>query len=316
MSQMSFIGNYTISVVCALMVACAPAGHQPSGGDGKIKVTTTTTMITDLVKQIGGDLVEVEGLMGPGVDPHLFTPKDKDIDLLKEADVIFYHGLFLEGRMQDMFVDFASDKKHVYRVTKGIPKKLLLMPDDFDGHPDPHVWFDVELWAKCVDEVVKGLSEVDPVNKGAYEESGKQYSAKLATLREWSVQRIDELPKEKRILFTSHDAFNYFANSHEFRVEALLGISTNDEAGSSDVTAMVDKLNASSVKVLFTESSVSSKGLEQIKKDAGATIGGELFSDAMGEPGKMEGPEGDQYDVGTYEGMIRHNINTIVDALK
>ena len=124
------------------------------------------------------------------------------------------------------------------------------------------------------------------------------------------------MPKEKRILFTSHDAFNYFANSHEFRVEALLGISTNDEAGSSDVTAMVDKLNASSVKVLFTESSVSSKGLEQIKKDAGATIGGELFSDAMGEPGKMEGPEGGRYDVGTYEGMIRHNINTIVDALK
>lgn len=308
-------GKHFTGLVCMILLACVPANQKPTM-DGKVKVATTTTMITDLVKQIGGDLVKVDGLMGSGVDPHLFTPKDNHIDQLKGADVIFYHGLFLEGRMQDMFKDFANDKKHVYRVTKGIPRESLLTPGDFKGHPDPHVWFDVDLWAKCVDEVVEGLAAVDPSNKAAYQENGKKYAVKLAELREWSIQRIDELPEEKRVLFTSHDAFNYFASSHGFRVEALLGISTDDEVGSSDVTAMVDKIKASPVKILFTESSVSSKGLEQIKKDADATIGGELFSDAMGEPGKMEGPEGARYDVGTYEGMIRHNINTIVDALK
>ena len=308
-----------IAVIMAMWIGCSRSDENPfKDGDGseKVKVTTTTTMITDLVRQIGGDLVVVQGLMGPGVDPHLFQAKDSHIDMLRGADVIFYHGLHLEGRMQDMFVDFASTKKHVYRVTKSIPEDKLLVPADFGGHPDPHVWFDIELWASCIDEVVKGLSTVDPDNKVAYEKKGEIYRAQLTELDAWAQSRVDELPKGNRILFTSHDAFNYFANGYGFKVEALLGVSTDDEAGSGDVTDMVDLIRASPVKVLFTESSVSSKGLEQIKEDAEAKIGGEIFSDAMGEPGKMEGPKGAQYDVGTYEGMIKHNVNTIVDAIK
>lgn len=307
-----------IAGIMAMWIGCSRSDEKPLGGadSEKLKVTTTTTMITDLVRQIGGDLVLVQGMMGPGVDPHLFQAKDSHIDLLRGADVIFYHGLHLEGRMQDMFIDFASTKKHVYRITKSIPEDKLLASIDSGGHPDPHVWFDVELWASCIDEVVKGLGTVDPGNKTTYEKRGETYRAKLTKLDAWSQSRVDELPKEKRILFTSHDAFNYFANGYGFKVEALLGVSTDDEAGSSDVTDMVDLIRASPVKVLFTESSVSSKGLEQIKEDAEAKIGGEIFSDAMGEPGKMEGPKGAQYDVGTYEGMIKHNVNTIVDAIK
>lgn len=314
----SQIVSIFIAGIMAMWIGCSRSDEKSLGGadSEKVKVTTTTTMITDLVRQIGGDLVLVRGLMGPGVDPHLFQAKDSHIDMLREADVIFYHGLHLEGRMQDMFVDFASIKKHVYRVTKSIPEGKLLVTTDFGGHPDPHVWFDVELWASCIDEVVKGLGTVDPGNKPIYEKRGETYRAKLTKLDAWAESRVGELPKEKRILFTSHDAFNYFANGYGFKVEALLGVSTDDEAGSSDVTHMVDLIRASPVKVLFTESSVSSKGLEQIKEDAEAKIGGEIFSDAMGELGKMEGPKGAQYDVGTYEGMIKHNVNTIVDAIK
>ena len=188
--------------------------------------------------------------------------------------------------------------------------------DDFKGHPDPHIWFEVPLWSLCVEEVVKGLSAVDPANAATYRKNGERVRSDMAALHEWALKRVGELPSEKRILFTSHDAFNYFARGYKFRVEALLGISTEDKAGNADVTKMVDMIKASPVKVLFTESSVSSKGLQQIKRDAGARIGGELFSDAMGQPGNLEGPAGAQYDVGTYEGMIRHNINTIVDAIK
>jgi manganese/zinc/iron transport system substrate-binding protein len=296
-------------------MGCSSAEKQSKESCG-IKVTTTTTMITDLARQVGGDLVEVQGLMGPGVDPHLHQPSDEDIDKLKGADVIFYHGLHLEGQMSKMFEKFEGSKKHVYRVTKPIPADRLLSPKEFKGLADPHIWFEVPLWALCVEEVVKGLSAADPANAATYQQNGERVRSDMNELHEWALQRVGELPVEKRILFTSHDAFNYFARGYGFKVEALLGISTDDKAGNADVTKMVDLIKASSVKVLFTESSVSSKGLEQIKRDAGARIGGVLFSDAMGQPGKLEGPRGAQYDVGTYEGMIRHNINTIVDAIK
>ena len=280
--------------------------------DGKIQVVTTTTMVTDLVRQVGGDKVQVQGLMGAGVDPHLYKALASDITKLQGADVLFYSGLLLEGKMQDVFARMARTKKYVYPITEAIPQDRLLEPPEMSGHYDPHVWFEVPLWAMCVDMVVKGLSEFAPEHKDYFEKQGKATQAKMQALHEWAVKRAGELPTEKRILITSHDAFNYFGRAYGFQVVALQGISTVEEANVASMVKMVEFIKKNNVKSVFVESSVPQQAIRRISQDAGVTIGGELFSDAMGTPGEME----DGYDLGTYEGMIKHNLNRIVEALK
>jgi manganese/zinc/iron transport system substrate-binding protein len=269
-------------------------------------------MVTDLVRQVGGDKVDVQGLMGAGVDPHLYKALASDITKLQSADVIFYNGLLLEGKMQDVFAKMARTKKHVYPITEAIPQDQLLEPPEFSGHYDPHVWFDVPLWARCVDMVVKGLSESAPQHKDFFEQQGKAAQAQMQALHEWAVKRANELPKEKRILCTSHDAFNYFGRTYGFQVVGLQGISTVEEANMASMVKMVEFIKKNNVKAVFVESSVPQQAIRRISQDAGVTIGGELFSDAMGTPGDIE----NGYDLGTYEGMIKHNLNKIVDALK
>ena len=294
-------------VTCLLGVACpSPVAA------AAIRVTTTTTMVADLVKQVGGDRVEVAGLMGPGVDPHLYKAAASDITKLQKADVIFYNGLLLEGKLQDVLARLARSKKFVYPVTEAIPEKLLLEPESFGGHYDPHVWFDPTLWSQCVDTVVKGLSEFQPTSKGFFEERGKQAQERMRLLHRWALERVAELPKEKRVLITSHDAFNYFGRAYGFQVVGLQGISTVEEASLASMTKLVDFVKEHRVKAIFVESSVSPAAIKRISQDAGVKIGGELFSDAMGTPGQIE----NGYDLGTYEGMLRHNMITVVEALK
>ena len=283
-----------------------------SAAERKIRVTTTTSMVTDLVQQVGGDRVEVAGLMGAGVDPHLYKATAGDVSKLQQAEVIFYNGLVLEGKMTDIFTKLARSKKFVYPVTEGVPEKKLLEPPEFEGHFDPHVWFDVELWALCAQTVVKGLAEFSPKDKAHFEQRGKEVATKLRALHEWSVKKAAELPKEKRILVTSHDAYNYFGRAYGFQVVGLQGVSTVTEAGLADMAKLVDFIKKKQLKAIFVESSVSPATLQRIAKDAGVKVGGELFSDAMGTPGQME----HGYDLGTYEGMIKHNLTTIVGALK
>jgi len=278
----------------------------------KINVTTTVTMVTDLVKQVGGDRVEVRGLMGPGVDPHLYKASASDVVKLQQAEAIFYCGLLLEGKMQDILAKMARTKKFVYPVTESIPVKRLLEPPEFAGHYDPHVWFDVTLWSMCVDTVVKGLSEFDPSSKAHFEQRGKEYKARLEQLHDWALKTSKELPKDKRILITSHDAFNYFGKAYGFQVVALQGISTVTETSPADMVKLVEFIKKHKVKAIFVESSVPHKTIERVAADAGVKVGGELFSDATGTPGQIE----DGHDLGTYEGMIKHNLNTIVKALK
>ena len=280
--------------------------------DRKIKVTATVTMVSDLAKQVGGERVEVQGLMGPGVDPHLYKASASDVLKLQQADVIFYSGLLLEGKMQDIFAKMARSKRFVYPVTEAIPVEKLLEPPEFAGHYDPHVWFEIPLWEMCVDTVVKGLSEFDPGGKAEFEKRGAAYKAKLAELHQWALKRATELPKEKRILITSHDAFNYLGRAYGFQVVALQGISTVTETSSADMVKLVEFIKERQVKAIFVESSVPHKTIERVAKDAGVKVGGELFSDAAGTPGQME----HDYDLGTYEGMIKHNLNAVVEALK
>jgi manganese/zinc/iron transport system substrate-binding protein len=288
----------------------AAASDLPAGAT--IKVTTTTTMVTDLVKNVGGNRVEVQGLMGPGVDPHLYKGSASDITKLQRADVIFYSGLLLEGKLQDLFARMARTKKHVYPVTEAMLEKELLEPAEMGGHYDPHVWFDVLLWSKCVETVVNGLSDFNPADKEYFQKRGEETRARMRELHGWAKKRAAELPAEKRILVTSHDAFNYFGRAYGFQVVALQGISTVEEASLASMTQLVDFVKRHKVKAIFVESSVSPNAIRRISEDAGVKIGGELFSDAMGTPGQMEAGA----DLGTYEGMIKHNLNTVVNALK
>jgi manganese/zinc/iron transport system substrate-binding protein len=282
------------------------------GSSRKLRVTTTTTMVSDLVKQVGGDRVEVQGLMGAGVDPHLYKASANDVTKLQSAEVIFYSGLMLEGKMEEIFSGMAKGGKRVYAVTEGIAKEKLLHPTTFGGHPDPHVWFEVPLWAECVDTVVKGLSDARPADKEYFAERGAAAKKAMAELHQWALKRAEELPKEKRVLITSHDAFSYFGRAYGFQVVGLQGISTVVEAGGADMAKLVDFIKKNNVRAIFIESSVSPNTIKRISEDAGVKIGGELFSDAMGTPGQIE----NGYDLGTYEGMIKHNLDTVVNALK
>ena len=188
----------------------------------------------------------------------------------------------------------------------------LLEPPEFAGHYDPHVWFDVTLWKLCVDTVVKGFSEADPDGKAIYEQRANETRKRMDELHAWALAKAGELPKEKRILVTSHDAYNYFGRAYGFQVVGLQGISTVTEAGLADMAKLADFIREKGIKAIFVESSVPHHTIERISKDTGVKIGGELFSDAMGTPGEMESG----YDLGTYEGMIKHNLSIMVEALK
>ena len=282
----------------------------------KMNVVTTSTIVTDMVKEVGGDRVSVVGLMGPGVDPHLYKPASGDVVKLQRAKVIFYSGLMLEGRMSDLFFRMARSGKKVYAVTESIPEKDRLEPPEFEGHWDPHVWGDPMLWSKCITTVVEGLSQGDPAGKPYYTKRGLGVVESYKDVHQWALKRIAGIPKKQRVLLTSHDAFNYFGKAFGFQVVAVQGLSTVSEAGLADITKTVDFIKSKNLKAIFVESSVNPAAIERVSKDAGVKIGGELFSDACGKPGEMHEGQGEKYDVGTFVGMVKHNINTIVDALK
>ena len=273
-------------------------------------------MVTDMVKEIGGDRVKVVGLMGPGVDPHLYKPASGDVVKLQRAKIIFYSGLMLEGRMTDLFFRMARAGKLVYAVTESIPEKDRLEPPEFAGHWDPHVWGDPILWSNCIVTVVDGLSKADPAGAADYAKRGQAVVASYKAMRVWALKRIAAVPGEQRILVTSHDAFNYFGQSFGFQVVAVQGLSTVTEAGLADIVKTVDFIKQKKIKAIFVESSVNPAAIKRVSKDAGVKIGGELFSDACGALGDMHEAHGEKYDVGTYIGMLKHNVNTVVDALK
>ena len=297
-----------IPVVFFFSLSGCGAKKADTSTNGKVYVVTTTTMITDMVKQIAGDKVRLKSLMGPGVDPHLYEPIPTDAIALSEADVIFYNGLKLEGQMSSDLI-----KMNGVALSSAIDKNIL---KGYESHPDPHVWGSALIWSGCVPIVVDALSEADPKNADFYKESGRKLIQEYSSLHEWATSRVEELNKDSRVLITSHDAFEYFGEAYGFSVVGLQGISTATEAGISERVKLVDYIKENKVKAIFVESSVSPEAIKSIAEDSGAIIGGELFSDAMGEPGELESVNGDNYDLGTYSGMIKHNVNTIVEALK
>ena len=273
----------------------------------QLNIITTTGMIADLAQNIGGKHVKVTALMGTGVDPHLYKATQGDLRRLTRADIIFYNGLHLEGKMQDIFEKLAR-KKTVIAVGEKIDQKGLL---HHGTYPDPHIWFNLSLWKQAGKRVLETLQEQDPKNKADYQSQADQYLKQMAELDSWIKKQILEVPENQRILITAHDAFGYFGKAYGIKVMGLQGISTAAEFGLQDIKHLKDVIVKNNVRAVFVESSVSPRFIESLV--AGVTaeghkviIGGELYSDAMG-------PKGTATD--NYFGMVKHNVQTIVNAL-
>ena len=289
---------------------CDPKEQPDAATDDKLRVVTTIGMITDIVKNVGGTRVAVTGMMGPGVDPHLYNPTPKDVQRLGSAHIIFYNGLHLESKVADILAKMSGGTLTV-AVTDAVDRSLLLTPPEYEGLYDPHLWFDVKLWMQAVEKVRDALSEYDVDNAVLYRSNAERYLAKLTELDAYVKSQVARVPSQQRVLVTAHDAFNYFGKAYGFEVRGLQGISTATEAGIADVQELATFIAARRIPAIFVESSVSSRSLEAVKaavksKGFDVEIGGELFSDAMGSEGTPEG---------TYIGMVRHNIDTIVRAL-
>lgn len=299
-----------LTLVMIGLTACLLGCAAPISKSGKLKVVSTTGMIGDIVQNIGGPDIESITLMGPGVDPHLYKASEGDVKTLYQADIIFYNGLHLEAKMGEIFEKMAG-RAVVVPVSRGIPESDLRSPPEFKGFHDPHVWFDVTLWKKASIEVEKALIEKDPQNKANYATRAVEYRKKLDALDGQVRTLIDTVPKDRRVLITAHDAFGYFGRAYGFEVIGLQGISTQAEAGAKDVQALANLVVQRKIPAIFVESSIPVRTIQAVQNAAKAKgwnvkIGGELFSDAMGSKGTVQG---------TYVGMVQHNVVTIVNAL-
>lgn len=284
-----------------------------------IKAVATTGMVGDLVRNVGGSRVAVTDLFKPGVDPHTYRANADDLKVLQSADIIFASGFHLEGKMGTVLEQMNRKKPSISLAEATFPTgargeqpgaKRLLMDDE---HPDPHLWFDVQLWSNLATQTGTELAKFDPEGASEYKQNAADYVKKLLTLDAEVREAIKEIPKERRVLVTSHDAFRYFGQAYDIDVRGIQGVSTEAEAGLKRINELVDFLDKAKVKAVFVESSVSPRAMEAVLQGChqrghkDIKTGGELFSDAMGDPGTPEG---------TYEGMIRHNVKTIVNALK
>ncbi len=302
----NIIAIFTISLV---LFSCK---KEVKDDNQKLNIVTTTSMITDLIKNIGGDAIEVKGLMGSGVDPHLYKASEGDVSKLVNADVIFYNGLHLEGKLVEVFEKMEHQDIKTIAIGESLDKNTLIGSDYFASNYDPHIWFSVENWKLITIFVTNQLVTIDPKNTKIFMANSETYLAKLSKLEDRLKKTIATLPKEKRILVTAHDAFSYFGKAYEFNVVGLQGLSTATEAGVQDVQKLANFIIENEVKSIFVETSVPKRTIEALQaavksKDHKVTIGGTLFSDALGNAGTTEG---------TYIGMFEYNVNTIINALK
>lgn len=296
-----------------LCLAAALSFAAPTGvarAEGRLAVVATTGMIADAARQVGGDLVEVRALMGPGVDPHSYRQTRSDIVAMANAELVLSHGLYLEAQM-DEFLHGLAEEGNVVAVADSLPRDLLLAHDDYADKFDPHVWMNPELWAQVVAKVCDALIATRPEGAATFRANAEAHLAGIAELARYARGVLATVPPESRVLVTAHDAFNYFGRAYGFEVVGIQGISTESEAGLRRVSELVDLLVSRKIGAVFVESSVSDRNIRALIEGAAAkghevVIGGELFSDAMGEEGSYEG---------TYLGMIDHNVTVIARAL-
>lgn len=292
------------------LAGCGGADSQ-AGAEGTVHVVTTTGIIADIARRIAGPHAQVEALMGPGVDPHLYKASESDVRRLSEADLVLYNGLHLEGKMGDILKKMSASRP-VVAVSEDIPEDLLRQPPEFKGLHDPHVWFDVSMWMKTLGPIERELSKLDPEHAADFQANAKALEKELTELDAWVKAQIATIPESQRILVTAHDAFGYFGRRYGMQVVGIQGISTLSEAGLADVDRVVDLVVERKVKAVFIESSVPRRSIEAVQaavrsRGHEAAIGGQLYSDSLGAASTPEG---------TYPGMVRANVNTIVKALR
>jgi manganese/zinc/iron transport system substrate-binding protein len=294
-----------------VLVAGAACGGVPEATGGGVKVVATTNIVGDLVRTIGGPQVEVETLMGPGIDPHLYKASAGDVRRMSSAGAIFYNGLHLEGKMSEILERMGERGVRAMAVAECVPGDELIESTGFSGMHDPHVWFDVGLWSKTADCVAGALADLDPDNAAGYRERAASYVNELIELDGWVRERVETLAADQRILVTAHDAFGYFGRAYGFKVRGLLGVSTAAEAGTSDVQELAEFIVEREIPAIFVETSVPPRYVQALQEAVRARgfaveIGGSLYSDSLGDAGTP---------ASTYPGTVRENVETIVTAL-
>lgn len=292
-----------------ILVGCQGDPDENSGN--KLRIVTTTGMIADAVINIAGDTLEVEALMGPGVDPHLYKATQGDLKKLTSADLVLYNGLLLEGKMGEILEKLGRIKP-VIAVGAAIDTTRLLGSPLFHNAYDPHIWFDVSLWKQVVNKINKSLQEFDPVHADYYDRNSEKYLKRLDSLHLKVKTQIARIPPDQRVLITAHDAFEYFGRAYNIEVRGLQGLSTLTEFGLKDITDLVKYIIERQIKAVFIETSISERSIRAVvegckQRGHNVRIGGSLYSDAMGGKNTPEG---------TYIGMVNANVQTITRALK
>lgn len=293
-----------------LSLATSAALALPAVAQERLNVVATTGMIADAALAVGGELVTVTALMGPGVDPHAYRQTRSDIVATAEADLVLWNGLYLEAQLEEFLLELAETRP-VIAVAETIPETQLIGSEDYEGRFDPHVWMNPNLWSRVVLATRDAMIAAHPEGAETFNANAHAHLAQLSDLAVYSQTVLASIPAESRVLITAHDAFNYFGAAYGFEVVGIQGISTESEAGLQRIAELVEMLVARDIRAVFVESSVSDRNIRALIEGAAAlghevVIGGELFSDAMGEPGSYEG---------TYLGMIDHNVTTIARAL-
>ncbi len=293
-----------------LSLGAALSAATPVRAATRLPVVATTGMIADAARQVGGDHVDVRALMGAGVDPHSYRQTRTDILAATRADLVLWHGLYLEAQMEEFLLNLAS-RTNVVAVGEAVPQDKLIGHEDYAGKFDPHVWMVPDLWAHVVEAVRDALIDAAPEHVAAFRSNAAAHLAEIARLADYTRDVLSTVPQERRVLLTAHDAFGYFGRAYGFEVVGIQGISTESEAGLNRIAELADMLVSRGIGAVFVETSVSDRNIRALIEGAAAqghevTIGGELYSDAMGAPGSYEG---------TYIGMIDHNATVIAAAL-
>lgn len=313
-----FLSGITACLFVALLAwsGCAQPSNVGPGAadfsDRNVRVVATTNIIGDLVRQVGGDHVDLTTLMGPGVDPHLYKASEGDVQRMAQADVVLYNGLDLEGRMTEVFEQMERRQITTSALAaEAVPESLRIGSEEYVGNHDPHVWFDVALWARVAQHVGEVLAQKDTARAEVYRANAQAYAQQLDSLDQYVIQQAQRIPEAQRVLITSHDAFSYLGRAYDIEVRGLQGISTASEAGAGDVQALANFVVERRIPAIFVETSVSPRGIQAVREAVRAKgfevrVGGTLYGDALGDAGTPEG---------TYEGAVRHNIDTIVQGL-
>ncbi|MBS9402232.1 zinc ABC transporter substrate-binding protein [Halomonas sp. TRM85114] len=306
---MSLMGRFSVSL-CLVVAGLLGAVNLQADTSSRLQLVATTGMIADVLREVGGDRVEVRGLMGPGVDPHLYRQTRSDVIAMTRADAVFWNGLYLEAQLEE-FLERLGERSPVFAVAETVPQEARLADEEYTGQSDPHVWMDPGRWRYVVEAIRDALSELTPEHADVFDANADDYLAELEALDVYARKVIASVPESARVLVTAHDAFGYFGDAYDFEVLGIQGFSTESEAGLARIESLVDLLVVRDIGAIFVETSVSDRNIRALIEGAEARdhqvhIGGVLYSDAMGPLDSYEG---------TWLGMIDHNVSVIAKAL-